>query len=204
MPYADDTIQGISIKLARLLTKNPSFIALFGLLYVGMTGAFFFYEQQKKEAAELRNRTEQLQKEIIFASAERNLFLEQRSKNTDVQIFRRLSFNEKSDPRDQEKLQAALSLNSFARYALQTSDLRKARETLDESMTTFPTLEAQYYLGVVDYLEGHTENAIGAWTKVSKSSGPPDDLLMYLSLAEYRSGNFEAAKRFADQYSRTR
>lgn len=204
MPYAADSIPGTSVKLIRVLARNPAFITLIALLYVGMSGAVLLYEQQKKTATELRNRTEELQRQVMLASAERSLFLEQREKNKDVQIFRRLSFREKHDPQDQERLQAALSLNSFARYALQTSDLRKARESLDESVATFPTLEAQYYLGVVDYLEGRTDDAIGAWTKLIKSEDFPDDLLMYLSLAEYRSGNLEAARKFAEQYSHAR
>jgi tetratricopeptide (TPR) repeat protein len=205
VPYAKDNSEsmiGSFTKVIVALKRNPIFMSLFVAIYASGAGAYFLYQREKVQADQLQERTDRLQAELMAMSNERQSFLD-RYKSPSVDVFRRLSFTEKSSPQDQEKLQAALSLNSYARYALRSRDLRKARETLDESLRTFPTLEAQYYLGVVDYLEGNNEEAVGSWTKIAKSTGVPDDIFIYLSLAEYRLGNTEAAKKFSDLYSRS-
>ena len=203
MPYAEDrdAIRESSLGLLRVMQKNPVFLFMFFLFYVTSIVGIYLYKREALRAHELQLKAERLQGQVSSFDREREEFL-LRSKNPSIDVFGRLSFLEKSSPQDQEKLQAALSLNSFARYALNNHDLQKAKETLDESVKTYPTLEAQYYRGVVNYLEGNTEEAIGSWKPLAKSSGVPDDIFIYLSLAEYRSGNTSAAKEFADLYSR--
>jgi hypothetical protein len=196
-----DSILGSSFKVLRILQKNPLFVYMFVFFYFSSAAAFYLYVRETRQAREWQQKAERLQDRVSSVAIERDVFL-QSSRNSTIDVFKRLSFLEKSTPQDQEKLQAALSLNSFAKYALHNRDLRKARETLDESTKTFPTLEAQYYLGVVNYLEGNTEAAVGSWKPLAKSAGVPDDIFIYLSVAEYHSGNTQAAKEFADLYSR--
>jgi hypothetical protein len=204
VPYEEehpDSILGSSSKVLGLLRKNPIFLYAFFFLYVSSAAGFYLYFRQARQTREWQQRAERLEDRVSSVAIERDVLL-QTSKTSTIDVFKRLSFQEKSTPQDQEKLQAALSLNSFARYALHNRDLRKARETLDESEKTFPTLEGQYYLGVVNYLEGNADEAVGSWRPLVKSPGVPDDILIYLSLAEYRTGNTQAAKEFADLYSR--
>ena len=189
------------LQLLQVLRKNPTLLWLVTILYVSMGAGYFVYYMARQRSAESERENARLRDELVEINASQRA-LAARSSAPTIDIFKRLSFNEKSTPRDQDKLRVAQSLNSFAKYALDNRDYRKATETLDESLKTFPTLEAEYYSGVAYYLEGNNDQALAFWKQLETSSGVPDDIYVYLSLAEYRSGNTQAAKKYADLYSR--
>ncbi len=205
MSYSDassETFLDFSLKLIRTVLRNPVALGTFMVLYGAAMTGFLLYNQQKATALKFKTETERLNTRVANLEEERHLLIAQRPASTD--IFKRLSFLENSSAQNRDKLQAAMSLNSFARYALNNQDLQKARETLELSMRTFPTLEAEYYLGLLSYMQGHNEDALASWTSVSRSSGAPSDIFLYLSVAEYRSGNSDGARRYAELFSRSR
>ncbi len=113
-------------------------------------------------------------------------------------------FRENSSPDERDKLQAALRLNSLVHYALLNRDFQKAADTIDESMHTYPTLEARYYRGLLAYARGGTDTAAAFWEPLAKSDAAPSDLYLYISIAKYKSGDTETAKRYAELYQKSK
>lgn len=190
-------------KIFRFIRKYPTFLLTFAVMYVSVAGAFYLYQMEKSRTVKLDSDLDRLNNRVKFLEAERQLWFETvRTSDKNLDIFKRLSFAEKASSNDQPKLHAAQSLNSFAKYALDNRDLKKARDSLEESLGTYPTMEAKYYLGIIDYLEGHNQGALANWTSIITSKEVPSDIFVYLALAEYRDGNIEASKKYADAYAR--
>lgn len=184
----------------RKLLANPIFLAVFLLLY--FTVVFMTYQSlaQKRELAKLQHDRDIQNEKMTALLEEQKLLLERGDINSTVDIFRSLSFKESVVPEDNARLQTAQSLNSFARYALIKRDFKTAQDKLEQSRHLLQTLEAQYYLGVLFYLQGRNEDAASLWKAISRQAPIPDDLWLYIALAEYRQGNIEEARLYAQRY----
>lgn len=178
--------------------SNPIYLAVVSVLYLFVAGVTLLYLQQSREnyrlEAQLAREGEHLHR---FESRIDDLA----AANTDVNVFKRLPFDETENSISNEKLRAALILNSLARDALMHRDFQKAEDSLADSMHTTPTQEAQYYTGILAYVTGDNERAIRLWRQLLSKSGTPNDILLYLSIAEYRSGDTTSARRYAYLYA---
>jgi hypothetical protein len=186
-----------SIKSLRL---NPSILVTVLFVYVGMAFGVFLYVGKQKESLALRRELER--QENLLTTFQTAIAKNNENGTGSVDVFKRLTFSESQDSQDQDKLQAALSLNSFARYALDHGDTKKAKEILSQSLQTHSTIEGKYYLGVANYLEGRAPEAAALWTQVSDKKDVPKDIYLYLSMAEYKAGNTEASKKYAELFSK--
>ena len=126
-------------RFLHVLKINPTLLAVLTVLYSSVAVGFLLYQFERKQALESERKTQRLQQELV-ALSERQSHIDY-VKTSNVDIFEKLAFKERSTPAEQEKLQAALTLNSYAKYALSKNDLQKAKETLDQSLKTYPTLE---------------------------------------------------------------
>lgn len=200
MPSEDSSSVNPFGRYLKLVTKNPALLVIVTGLYAVATFGVYLYQRETERTARLE--AELLHQTMLLK--EQTRILDVRDVGRPLDIFRNLSFSEKSSAADREKVQAALSLNSFAEYALANKDFQKARDTLQESLRTFPTQEAQYYMGVVAYEQGDAEAAVASWQDLSKIDGSPHDILLYLAIAEYKLGNLVASMRYADRYAQAR
>ena len=197
-----ETGLSIAVELVSSLRRSPVLTLLVLSVYISGGAVLFLYQRQKYQALELRERDLVVQTELRRALAvekEKSPF--GRSPNESFALFKQLSFNEITDSHDSGKLQVALGLNSYARDALSNYDFDKARGILDKSVKTIPTLEAQYYLGVLEYLEGNNEGALKAWKPLAGRKGVPSDIYLFLALAQYRAGDIAATKHSAALFS---
>lgn len=185
------------VRYMRLLIENPALLVIVTALYAAATFSIYQYQRERDKAA----RSEDELKQQMALLTERTSTLAARDVGRPLDIFRNLSFSENSSAADRDKLQAALSLNSFAKYALANKDFQKARDTLQESLQTFPTQEAQYYIGLVAYEQGDPERAVASWEGLANIEGSPHDILLYLAVAEYKLGNLAKSMRYADRYA---
>lgn len=188
------------LRYTKLLIKNPALLVIVTAFYAAATFGVYQYQRERERTA----RYEAEAKQQMALLREQTRTLAARDVGKPLDIFRNLSFSEKSSAADRDKLQAALSLNSFAKYALANSDFQKARDTLQESLQIFPTQEARYYMGVVAYVQGDPERAAASWEDLSNTEGSPHDILLYLSVAEYKLGNLAASMRYADRYAQAK
>jgi tetratricopeptide (TPR) repeat protein len=183
------------------LTRSPVLLATLTTVYLLAGVTSYLYLEQTRTAKGLREEIHQQEIRIASLQQQRDVLTAFGRENKNIGVFRKLSFEERRPAADGDKLRAAQSLNSYARYVIDRGDFEKAKTILNESLQTYPTMEAQYYLGVVAYLSGDSEQAAAWWQKLSSSGPTPNDIFLYLSLAEYRSGNIEAARAFATRYA---
>jgi len=203
MPSEIESFSSSISKVFHTLRESPSLIVLLGVLYVTFAFAVYQNLQQRKGIEAAKVDLERQQMRLVELEQQRNSLEGRGDANKNIDIFKNLSFDENRPSEHNQRFNTALSLNSFAKYALSNGDLSKARETLEQSVHTYSTQEAQYYIGVVAYLEGHVHEAINIWRPLVDTNNSPADLLFYLSVAEYRTGNIEAARQFADGYVRS-
>ncbi len=184
------------------LRRNPLLIMLLLSVYLSGAVVLFLYQHQREQALEWRQQDQLVQLELRKALAiekEKEPF--GRSPDEGLALFKQLSFHEDTDSKNSERLQLALSLNSYARDALSNRDFEKARGILDKSVSTLPTLEAQYYRGVLEYLQGNNEGALKAWKSLAGRKGAPSDIYLFIALAQYRAGDIAATKHFTALFS---
>src|SRR5258708_22962968 len=141
------------LKYVASMRKNPISLAMLLTVYVVSSFALFLYQRQARETAQLQIEIQKQERLLAALREDRgSLGFTARPIGTGyLDLFKNPSFRETTTSENRDKLEAVLRLNSFARYAIYSGDFEKARDTLNQSLKTLPTLEAQYDLGLLAY-----------------------------------------------------
>ncbi len=188
---------------ARIILRRPGYLTWIVLAYATISFFFLLYERTRRQEMDALKQIELQKQRIAMLEEERQLWSMELSNSKSGDLFKRLSFADAKEAPNEPKLRTALSLNTFAIYALDRGDIQKAKDLLDQSVQTYPTSEAKYYQGVISYKQGKAADAAAVWGQLAKNCSVPKDVYLYLSMAEYKAGNTEAAKAYAETYSQS-
>src|SRR5712691_7010474 len=115
-------------KYAASMKRNPVALAMFFTLYAVSTLVIVFYQRQERETVQLQSEILN-QRKLLASLKEEHSFAAAKAVGTNnLDLFKNLSFKETSTPGNQDKLEEALRLNSFAMYAIHNRDFEKAKE----------------------------------------------------------------------------
>lgn len=184
----------------RLFKKRPYFYICVLIIYIGIFMLFRLYREKRyietsisyKVESEIENLKEEIerQKNII-----NSLTI---SRKIPV-VFRPINFKE--DWEDSSKEAEINRIFEYANFAMSKDDYKRAKSLYEEAQVIQTTFLAQYYLGMLDYIEGDLNSCIKKWSTIVESAQDRfPNLRFHLAIVLYEAGESERSMKYLLEY----
>jgi len=185
----------------RFIRQNRMAVVFFGVLYLLFLLIFFGYREISGSFASRRYETERrimtLERRIEEQKAVIDSFVGSRGLPT---IFRQIHFEE--NWQDTSKRAEVQRLSDYAHFAISKADYARAKTLFEEAESVQQTVEAEYYLGLLSYVQRDLNSCTTRWSSLVEKDKDAQfpDLRFYLAVVLYEAGDSKRSLAYLAEY----
>ncbi len=187
-------------KLIRLLRKKPYIFISTMVVYIGIIGFYITLREKQNIVTSIRYKAE---REIVDLKEEierqKNIINSLTISRKIPVVFRPINFTE--DWEDDSKEAEINRIFEYANFAMSKEDYKRAKSLYEEAQVIQTTFQAQYYLGMLDYIEGDLNSCIKKWSTIVESAQDRfPNLRFHLAIVLYEDGESERSMKYLLEY----